>query len=320
MAGFDAISIGATFHAKITRGASFKIITAADDNILAHIRVSKTGGALQIGLESGSYQLKTPLTADITMPAIAALDLSGASKTTLAGFDSERELKVKLSGASELNGTIRLERADFRVNGASTLALHGSAAIGRLVAGGSSHLRLGEFPLKQGDLDLEGASTAQIVVRSDRPFKAKLSGASQLSGSVEAADIGLDLNGSSHATLDGSSKDATIGASGVSQLDLTKFAVHATKLQIRLDGASLIKLSGQADSASVEGNSASHLDLSGLVAQTAEVKLTGSSHATIDARAKLNYDLSSVSHLKCLGAPRDVAGKKSGASTVSRQQ
>jgi serine/threonine-protein kinase len=320
VAGFDAIEIGSTFHTKITKGTSFKVITSADDNILEHIRVSKSRNTLVVGLESGSYQLKTPLSAEITMPVIAALDLSGASKTTLAGFESERDLKVMLSGASELLGTIRPERADFRADGASTIALQGSAVTGRLVGEGSSHLKLGEFPLTQCELDLNGASTAQIVARSDQPFKAKCSGSSRLSGSVQSADIQLELDGASIVTLDGSSKDAAIEASGASRLDLSKFAVHAVNLHVKLDGASSIKLSGQAGTAQVEGHSASHLDLSGLVAQTADVKLTGSSHATIDARVKLTYDLSSVSRLRYLGDPKDVTGKKSGASTVSRQQ
>jgi serine/threonine-protein kinase len=275
---------------------------------------------LKIGLESGSYSLKTPLTAEITLPTIAGLDLGGATKTTFHGFDSERDIRIKLSGASELGGTLKAEKAGIAVDGASTLALSGSAAAGRLVAHGSSHLKLGEFPLKQCELDLEGASTAQIVVQSEMPFKAKLSGSSRLSGSVKAADIRLDLNGASHATLGGTSKDAEIRASGASRVEMIEFAVDASKLNIKLDGASSIKLRGRADTASLEGNSVSHLDLNGLVAQTVDVKLTGASHATIDARVRLTYDLSSTSHLSYLGNPTSVTGKKSGSAMVSRRQ
>jgi serine/threonine-protein kinase len=318
VAGFDSIQIGSTFRTKITKGVVFKVTTSADDNILENIRVAKTDNTLKVGLESGSYQLENPLSAEITMPTIAALDLGGSSKTTLIGFDAERDIKTKLSGASELGGALKAEKAEFVVDGSSKLSLSGSAASARIVANGASHLKLEGFPVKQGDVDLEGSSSARIVVQSESPFRAKLSGASHLSGSVTAGDMRLDLNGSSHAALSGSSKDAEIHANGVSKLDLSEFAVHAGKLRIKLDGSSSIKLSGQADTALLQGNAVSHLDLSGLVAQTADVKLTGSSHATIDARAKLTYDLSSVSHLRYLGEPKELSGKKSGASTVSR--
>jgi len=320
VAGFDSVQIGSTFHTKIAKGSSFKVTTTADDKILQHIRVVKVDRTLKIGLESGSYSLKSPLGAEITMPTIAGLDLSGASKTALTGFDSERDIRIKLSGASELSGKIKAEKAEFVVDGASTATLSGSAAVGRLIANGSSHLKLGEFPFQQCALGLEGASSAQVVVQSDHPFLAKLAGSSHLNGSVKAADIRLDLSGASRATLGGSSKDVLIHGSGASRTELSEFAVNASKLSIQLDGASSAKLSGCADTALLEGNSASHLDLSRLVAQSADVKLTGSSHATIDVRGSLIYDLSSVSHLNFRGNPPAVTGKKSGCSTVSPRQ
>jgi hypothetical protein len=141
-----------------------------------------------------------------------------------------------------------------------------------------------------------------------------------LSGSVRAADIHLELDGASQATLVGSSKDAEIRANGVSQLKMSDFAVHAGTLRVKLDGASSIKLSGQAETTLLEGNSVSRIDLSGLVSQTADVKLDGASHATIDARGKLTYHLSSASHLTYVGNPAAITGKKSGGASVSRRQ
>ena len=106
VAGFNSVQIGSTFHSKITRGSTFKVTTSADDNILEHIQVIKTDRNLKIGLESGSYSLKTPLSAEITMPTIAGLDLSGATKTTVTGFDSERDVKTKVSGKKSRASTV----------------------------------------------------------------------------------------------------------------------------------------------------------------------------------------------------------------------
>ena len=44
------------------------------------------------------------LEADITMPHLTGLDLSSASKVTMAGFESAENLDVSMSGASQLTG------------------------------------------------------------------------------------------------------------------------------------------------------------------------------------------------------------------------
>ena len=72
-------------------------------------------------------------------------------------------------------------------------------------------MKLGEFLLKQAQVELDGCFDRAIInVKSDGPFKAKLEGASTLKGSVEASEIELGVNGSSHAALDGTCQSAKI--------------------------------------------------------------------------------------------------------------
>ena len=216
IAGFDRVQLTSTFRATITKGTAFTVSTTADDNVLPHIRVVKEGTTLKISLASGRYQLKSPLTAEITLPTLAGVDFSGASKGTLKGFQSERELSIKLSGSSGLDGGIAIENGDFKVDGASNLALVGSAQTARLSADGSSHFKFGEFILKKAQIDLSGTSEAQVSVKSDGVFKATLSGSSTLKGSIQAKEIGLELSGASHARFDGAANDAKLHASGSS--------------------------------------------------------------------------------------------------------
>ena len=96
MAGFTSVSIGSTFRAEITRGDEFKVSTSCDDNVMPHVQVSKEGTILKIGLQRGkSYQLKTPLKVEITLPKLAGLESSGASRSTLKGFRSEEPLSAQ---------------------------------------------------------------------------------------------------------------------------------------------------------------------------------------------------------------------------------
>jgi eukaryotic-like serine/threonine-protein kinase len=260
IANFTSVQIRTSFQVEIIKGTGFKVSTTADDNVLPHIQVVKEGTMLKISVERGSYRLKSPLKAEITLPTLVGLDIAGASKGTLRGFQSERELSLKISGASQVAGEIVVEKGEFKVDGASALSLVGSAQAATLSAEGSSHLKLTEFPLKDGLIELGGASTAEITIKSEALFKAKLSGASTLKGSIQAKEIAIDLDGASVASLVGSATDAKIQAQGASSLKMPGLilqnadielsgACHASvdvrgKLKYELSSASSLKYLG----------------------------------------------------------------------------
>jgi hypothetical protein len=52
--------------------------------------------------------------------------------------------------------------------------------------------------------------------------------------------------------------------------------------------------------------------------QTADIKLSGTSGATVDTRVKLKYDLSNASSLEYLGQPTTLDGSTSGGGSISR--
>jgi len=245
--------------------------------------------------------------------------VGGASKATLKGSRSEGDFKLKLHGASTIDGSIDVGSADFQVSGASNLTLNGSAKSARLWVSGASHLKLAEFLLKQCAIELTGASTARLVVRSDRPFKATLTGASTLEGPVDAGDVELELHGASRATLRGSAKNAKIKADGASQVALADFSVDADKVTIVAVSASSLELRGKAESVVLEATGSSHLRLAGLVVGEASVKLSGSTHATVDVRKSVKYELSSGSRLEYSGDPPNLTGSKSGGAAIRRR-
>jgi hypothetical protein len=183
-----------------------------------------------------------------------------------------------VSGASHVDGAIEAGDIDFDVSGASTLELTGSGGAARLTGSGASRYKIQEFPLRKCSVELSGASSAQVTSRSAQPFKAEISGASNLKGSVEAADLELVLSGASHASLAGSVKSA----------------------KLKVDGTS-------------------HADLAELKAKDVDVKLSGVSHARVNATTSLKYDLQSLSRLQYSGNPATVTGKKSGGASISRQ-
>ena len=218
---FNRIRVRSVFHAKITKGKTFKVATTADDNVLPFVRVEKEGDVLTIEIEKGhGFQLKKSPEAEIVLPVLAGVELSGASVGRLEGFDSEKDVAIDLSGASKLEGALAAAKVKVKVGGASHLSLTGKADSAELSSEGASHLKLAEFPLKQGKLDLSGAGTAEIVVRSAEPFVGEISGASKLRGTVEAAELDLKVSGASHVTLSGKAKTAKLDVSDASHLQL----------------------------------------------------------------------------------------------------
>jgi serine/threonine-protein kinase len=259
IADFSSVQVGSTFRAEITRGDKFKVTTSADDNVIEHIQVVKKGKTLIIGLERGlNFQLKEPLKAELVIPALDALDVGGASDVKLSGFRSQENFKLKLSGASHVVGSMEVGDAEIDVSGASYLTLNGSAKAGHLLLSGASHLKLAEFPLKQCEIHLSGASYAGLTVQTG--LKATASGASRLDGSVEATDVSLKLDGASVVSLQGKADSALLVAAGASQVGLAKLILG--EVDVKLSNASRATVDAR-KSLKYDLKSSSHLEYSG---------------------------------------------------------
>ncbi len=200
---FTVIKIERSLQADVTRADAFQVRLTADDNILDHIEVVREGSTLRIGLARGSYRLQESPRASITLPILDQIDLSGASRATIQGFESDRPFRAQASGASTLEGSIGAGDVDFDISGASTLKLGGSARGARMLASGASKLELAGWRVKGEKLiiDVSGASSARLG-GSARAASLKAEGASHLHLSdlaLEAADVVLD--GASAATV-----------------------------------------------------------------------------------------------------------------------
>jgi len=116
--------------------------------------------------------------ADVTMPELVGLDLSGNSDATVSGFESNKALVVDLSGNSGLLGDIQAGDSRFDVSGNSSVTLSGSAGDVTIDASGSSEVDLTDFPASDGTVDASGAST--VTVNLSGRLNADASGGSNI--------------------------------------------------------------------------------------------------------------------------------------------
>ncbi len=214
---FSIVEVGWAFEVEITQSSSYSVSITADDNLFEYIETSKTGDMLTIGLKQGySYQWPLTLRAEITMPDLYELKLSGATHGTVEGFSSSHkfilgiygastldasdisagEIEINLDGASKISGGITVSGdAQFTVSGASKVELEGVANDLLVSADGASNMELSDFPVHNANVILSGASRA--TVNLDGRLDADLSGASQLLYIGEPTMMDINTSGGS---------------------------------------------------------------------------------------------------------------------------
>jgi len=198
--GFDKVDASHAFQVDISQGDAFSVVIRIDDNLVQYLEVVKRGSTLNIGLKPGrSYNIRNAtMQAEVTMPELTGLELSGASDGTIAGFKSAKGLDVDLSGASSLRGDIEAGDARFDVSGASEVNLRGSAEDVVIDASGASEVDLSAFPVADANVEASGGSDAAV-----KP-----------SGRLDA-----DASGGSHVYYLGSPTLGKIDTSGASSVE-----------------------------------------------------------------------------------------------------
>lgn len=177
LSGFKKIKAGSAVVLNVTVGKEFSVVVEADDNLLEHVTTEVSGDSLVIGTRD-SISAKSDIRATVAMPALSALDISGASNVTVGGAAGEdlkivaggasrvkiggqvKELHANASGASNIDAeSLPVENAEVEASGASTITVNASGKADLNASGASTVIYLGEpKELKQ---DSSGASSVR---------------------------------------------------------------------------------------------------------------------------------------------------------------
>ena len=189
VSGFNSLDIGHAFEVDIIQSQTYSLAIDVDDNIEQYLIVDDSGGTLVLGLEGGRAYTNVTLKAQISMPMLSALELSGASKAEFTQFESSDPFDLMVSGASEANGDIEAGDTTIKVSGASDVQLEGEGWDLLLEVSGASRVNLEEFTVQDARLDLSGAS--DVTVSVDGVLNVSASGASDVTyfGNPKLGDI-----------------------------------------------------------------------------------------------------------------------------------
>lgn len=177
---FTAVDAGSGFNVEISESKSYSVLVTADDNIMDYVEIKKSGDTLMIGVNWGYSFKSVTLKAEITMPELDSLELSGGAKGKLREFNATNQVSVELSGGSRLTGEFETSQdAEFYLSGGSHLAgFIGEANDLTIDASSGSHSDLSDFKVHDANVELSGGS--QATINLDGKLDADLSGGSHL--------------------------------------------------------------------------------------------------------------------------------------------
>jgi RNA polymerase sigma factor (sigma-70 family) len=238
----------------------------ASGPVAAEGRVAANG--LADGADKKVVGSGKPATKKIDVADFAAVGATSAFEIEVTKAD---KFSVSVTADDNLLELIKVEKKDEILHIGFTERQHVETKNPLRVAIG--------MPALKG-VNLTGACSCTLKgFESNDEFHAKLEGASSLTGSVKAKTVKLEAGGVSKVKLQGSAKDATLSATGASELALKDFTLDS-----------------------------------------ADVHLTGASHAVVKAKSKLDYHLTGACSLKYLGDPTIGTKESSGASSAAREK
>jgi hypothetical protein len=195
LTGFSRVALGSTFQVTITRGDQHRVVATVDDNLVEHLDVTRSGETLNIRLKPNLSVHNATLKVDVTMPDLVGLNAGGASRTTLAGFSSDKSLEAEVDGASTVRGEITSGDTRFCAAGASRIELQGRAQNLQVKAGGASSVSLERFMSKDTEVEASGAS--HVTVNASGHLKVRASGASSVCYIGTPASVSSQTTGAS---------------------------------------------------------------------------------------------------------------------------
>jgi predicted small secreted protein len=117
----------------------------------------------------------------------------------------------------------------------------------------------------------------------------------------------LELSGGSEANITGfsSSHDLSVRLSGGSHIGtfITPGDITTGNVDFNLSGGSDVRLTGSAHDLNIDCSGGSHINLESFLVSSADIKLSGGSHATVNVDGTLNVDISGGSEVFYIGEP-----------------
>lgn len=196
---FHGISISNAFDVYLTQADEEAVaVSAIDTKYRDLITVEVKNGILVIDIKKNNWKWmrgNKQLKAYISFKTLDKLDISGASDVYMQGTIKADNLKIDLSGASNLRGKVESKKINIDLSGASDITLSGSTNDLTVDASGASKFKGEDLQTDFCDARATGASDIKITVNKE--LSANASGASDVRYKGTGVIRDIKMSGSS---------------------------------------------------------------------------------------------------------------------------
>lgn len=176
-------------------------VSTGDKKYNNRIKTEVKNGILKISVDGGVWNgfnwIDRKIRAYVTVDDLTRLDVSGASYVNITGAIKANDLKLDVSGASEIKGTINVGKLDMDISGASVARLSGTASDATIDASGACKINSYDLSIKTCKASSSGASMVKITVTDE--INADASGGSDIY--YKGSGVGKVLNASAGASI-----------------------------------------------------------------------------------------------------------------------
>ncbi|HEX7845641.1 MAG TPA: head GIN domain-containing protein [Chitinophagaceae bacterium] len=197
---FHGIDVSNAFDVYLSQSNEEAVaVSAVDQKTRDRIVVEVKNGILYIGLEKGTWKLNNgnkKLKAYISFKTIDKLAISGACDVFVDGVLKADELKIDLSGASDIkNVKLDVKKMNLDISGASDMKASGTVVQLTVEAQGASNFRGIDLATEFCNARASGASDISITVNKE--LSAQASGASGIKYKGDGVIRDIKTNGAS---------------------------------------------------------------------------------------------------------------------------
>ena len=173
---FSKIDVGGAYDVVLEQGSTESIKVDVQRGDLDDVITEINGSTLDIRTKRGTRNLKATLY--ITFKNLDELSVSGACDLETKGTINSDDFKLETSGASSIDLAVQSTDFELEVSGASKINLSGKTNDCEVDMSGASKLNALDFEVVDLDVDLSGASDADVHVTGS--LSASISGAGDI--------------------------------------------------------------------------------------------------------------------------------------------
>ena len=202
--GFNGIKVSHAFDVYISQGNEEGVVVSAKtDEFRDMITTTVENGVLKIGYSERGWKgnANRQLKVYVSVKDLNQLNASGACDLVITGTLKVKELKLDLSGASDLKGNIEGEFLNAELSGASDVTISGKVDGLKVEANGASDFKGYDLLTEKCEVKASGASDIKITVNKE--LNAEASGASGVSYKGAGVIRDIKTSGASNVSRKG---------------------------------------------------------------------------------------------------------------------